>query len=161
MTQEKSIMYQLNEVALVAQEYIVPLMKDYNIFTFRGPLGAGKTTLIKSVLRQCGVKESVTSPTFAYLNMYHNDREQSFHHFDLYRMTSLQDFLDAGFDEMLQSSDSWCFIEWPQLIEPILAEKALAKLVCKVSLSYEPSDLSMRHALFSLPKTATKKKKVL
>ncbi len=101
------------------------------VFTFTGPLGAGKTTLIKRLLARCGVKEVVTSPTFTYVTVYTNDQGQTFYHFDLYRLKTLADFSQAGFEEYLYEPNSWAFVEWPEIIMPLLTQGA-----CHVSIDY-------------------------
>lgn len=130
---EKTYVYdesEINEISGV----LVDLMPQCRIFTFTGPLGAGKTTLIKAILNASGVTQMVTSPTFTYMNVYENDRKQLFYHFDLYRIGSLQEFQAAGFDEYLYAPHSWSFIEWPQVIEPLLKDK-----VCECLLDYSDS----------------------
>lgn len=107
------------------------LMKECSVFTFSGPLGAGKTTLVKALLARCGVKEVVISPTFTYVAFYTNADGQQFYHFDLYRLSSLSAFIGSGFDEYLYAQNSWAFIEWPELIEPLLTKK-----VCEVTIDY-------------------------
>lgn len=99
---------------------LVRLMTHCRVLTFEGTLGAGKTTLIQQILALKGVKQSVTSPTFTYVQTYHNAAGETFCHFDLYRLSSLQEFLAAGFDELLYAPNSWCLIEWPELIMPLL-----------------------------------------
>ena len=106
-------------------------MGNCRIFAFSGPLGAGKTTIIRSLLRKAGVYEPITSPTFTYVNHYRNEKGQKFYHFDLYRMESVADFLDAGFEEYFFEPNSWCFIEWPEIIYSLLPEQA-----CCVILDY-------------------------
>ncbi|MBA3751566.1 tRNA (adenosine(37)-N6)-threonylcarbamoyltransferase complex ATPase subunit type 1 TsaE [Candidatus Dependentiae bacterium] len=110
-------------------------MDRCKVFTFSGPLGAGKTTLIKQVLARCGVKEVVTSPTFTYVAVYLNESGQTFYHFDLYRMSSLSSFIDAGFDEYLYAPHSWAFIEWPEICDSLLTTQ-----VCHLSLDYYSED---------------------
>jgi tRNA threonylcarbamoyladenosine biosynthesis protein TsaE len=107
------------------------LMDKYKIFTFEGPLGAGKTTVIQELLKKCGIHQPITSPTFNYVNVYENQKGQLFYHFDLYRIQSIDDFVQAGFDEFLYLPDSWAFIEWPKVIMPLLR-----KQVCEVTINY-------------------------
>lgn len=127
---EKTFIYDETHVGQIAR-HIVQLMAQYQIFTFTGTLGAGKTTLIKAILKECGVDQTVTSPTFTYLNVYENNRHETFYHFDLYRIGSLSDFQAAGFDEYLYLPKSWTLIEWPAPIMPLLSTN-----VCHCELDY-------------------------
>jgi tRNA threonylcarbamoyladenosine biosynthesis protein TsaE len=110
--------------------------------TFTGPLGAGKTTIIRELLRRSGVTGLITSPTFTYVNLYTNEQGQTFYHFDLYRIQTLDEFAHAGFDEYLYQPNSRCFIEWPAIIEPLLSSN-----VCRVTLDYDGSDARMIYVL--------------
>ncbi len=127
---EETIIFNESDMCQVVDR-LQDIMAHCSIFTFDGPLGAGKTTLIRELLKKCGVKELVTSPTFTYLNMYENDQGQLFYHFDLYRLGNLEEFLAAGFNEYLYASGSWVFIEWSAIILPLLKEK-----VCFCALEY-------------------------
>jgi tRNA threonylcarbamoyladenosine biosynthesis protein TsaE len=124
-------LFSLDEIDDIAQK-LYDLRHRCAIFTFTGSLGAGKTTLIKVLLKKWGVVEPVTSPTFTYVNAYQNDSDELLYHFDLYRLTTLDQFLDAGFDELLYLPRSWAFIEWPEIIEPLLARQ-----ICRVKIMYE------------------------
>lgn len=138
----KSIIFGLDEIQQIAKRLYecLPLCR---VMTFSGPLGAGKTTLIRELLRLCGVNEPITSPTFSYLNMYANEAGNQFYHFDLYRVASAKEFCALGFDEYLYMPNSWSFIEWPEHIIPLLDnsvchvvlsfydEKRLASITCK------------------------------
>lgn len=127
---EKTYIYDESEVKDIAG-HLAALMNEYRVITFTGPLGAGKTTLIRALLEICGVIGPVTSPTFTYLNVYENSRDQKFYHFDLYRIGSLQDFQAAGFDEYLYVPGGWTLIEWPAVIMPLLTHS-----VCHCELDY-------------------------
>mgnify|MGYP001233782147 CR=1 FL=1 len=88
-----------------------------------GDLGAGKTTLVQAFCRCIGVQDTPTSPTFSLVNEYgYRDTDDSaalVHHLDLYRLKTIEEALDIGIEEILY--DPWyCFIEWPQVIEPLL-----------------------------------------
>ncbi len=89
-----------------------------------GNLGSGKTTLIKSFCAQLGVIDVVSSPTFPIINEYMCHSGEKIFHFDFYRLTSLQEALDIG-SEFYLNLDVYCFIEWPELIIPLLQEQVL------------------------------------
>jgi tRNA threonylcarbamoyladenosine biosynthesis protein TsaE len=128
--QKEMIVYGAEQVPAVAQQ-LAQEMQNCCVMTFTGSLGAGKTTLIRELLRYKGIQEPVTSPTFNYVNLYTNKYGQKFYHFDLYRIASLDDFCAAGFDEYLYQSNSWALIEWP---EPIMS--LLTHDVCHVVIDY-------------------------
>ncbi|MFZ1558817.1 MAG: tRNA (adenosine(37)-N6)-threonylcarbamoyltransferase complex ATPase subunit type 1 TsaE [Saprospiraceae bacterium] len=88
------------------------------IFTFSGNLGAGKTTLIREMCHHLGYKGDVTSPTFSLVNEYSTGSEVIYH-MDLYRLKNMEEAYDIGIEEYLFSGE-YCFIEWPEIIEPIL-----------------------------------------
>lgn len=126
----KKIIYSLDDHEVVIQE-LKKLMSTVQVFAFNGPLGAGKTTTIKALLRSCGVTDVITSPTFTYVNEYKNNQGEHFYHFDLYRIGSIEEFQAQGFDEYLYQLGSWAFIEWPEVIKPLLTHN-----VCWVTFDY-------------------------
>jgi tRNA threonylcarbamoyladenosine biosynthesis protein TsaE len=81
-------------------------------------MGAGKTTLIKALIKALGSADVVSSPTFSLVNEYHIDQGKIYH-FDFYRIEDETEVLDMGFEDYLDS-DSWKLIEWPQKIENLL-----------------------------------------
>lgn len=89
------------------------LVKKGDVLCLTGDLGAGKTTLVKGIAKEyAGVSSSdVTSPTFTYLNIY--SEKNTLYHFDLYRLSSSNEFLEAGFSEFL-FAEGVCCIEWPE-----------------------------------------------
>lgn len=95
---------------------------------FIGEVGAGKTTLIKELCAWFKVQEPVTSPTYSIINEYEYIDEKGapayIYHMDLYRLKRIEEALDIGIEDYLDSED-YCFIEWPELIEPILPEEVL------------------------------------
>ena len=134
----------LDDISSIVKDYILPLMKTHRIFTFTGPLGAGKTTLIKEILRQCGVKQIIVSPTFTYVKKYTNNKNHEFNHFDLYRLTSPDSFFELGFDEYLSDASSTVFIEWPEILQEILEGESIRDDVCRIQLSYKSKDVNSR-----------------
>lgn len=90
---------------------------------FEGDMGAGKTTLIKSITKALGVTETVSSPTFSIVNEYDAEGHKIYH-FDFYRIKNLQEAFDLGYEEYFYSGDI-CLIEWPEKIEPLLPEHYL------------------------------------
>jgi len=150
MVCDKNFTYNLDEIEKVVA-YLKQMFSFCRIFSFYGPLGAGKTTLIRELLRDCGVQGPITSPTFTYLNVYKNAQRQKFYHFDLYRLSKVNDFLEAGFDEYLSDKDGICFVEWPEVIEPIL--KSDKNNVCRVHIEYEKKSEQRLLRLFSCKKS--------
>lgn len=139
MDQQKTIIYGLQDVPSVAQ-LLMKKLQTCRVMTFTGSLGAGKTTLIRELLHQRGISEPVTSPTFNYVNVYTNKNGQKFYHFDLYRITNLDDFCSAGFDEYLYQPQSWAMIEWPGTVMPLLTHD-----VCHILLEYSDSKRTMTY----------------
>ena len=93
---------------------------DVKIWTFEGNLGAGKTTFIKATLKALGYTDEVQSPTFSIVYEYGD----SVYHFDCYRLKSVYEAMDFGIEEYLDSG-KYCFIEWPEIIEPLLPNEIL------------------------------------
>ena len=78
----------------------------------KGELGAGKTTLVRAVLRALGVEGNIKSPTYPVLETY-NVSSLYLYHFDFYRIKSHSELEDAGFRECFGGS-GLCFVEWPE-----------------------------------------------
>jgi tRNA threonylcarbamoyladenosine biosynthesis protein TsaE len=99
------------------------LARDPNqrVFAFYGQMGAGKTTLIKALCDQLKVSDVVGSPTFSIVNQYMTQHGESVYHFDFYRMKKPEEAYDIGYEEYLYSGN-FCFLEWPEIIEPLLPE---------------------------------------
>ena len=105
------------------------------VFAFNGKMGAGKTTFIKHLCEAMGTEDIVNSPTFAIVNVYevnanrHPDElkveglkfKGEIYHFDCYRIKDIREALDMGTEEYLYSGN-YCFIEWAEMIEPLLPD---------------------------------------
>lgn len=92
------------------------------IIAMTGDLGAGKTTLTKSLAKGLGIEDYITSPTFTIVNEY-SGRVKLFH-FDVYRISDIEEMYDLGYEEYF-FSDGVCIIEWSNLIEEILPEERI------------------------------------
>ena len=103
-------------------DYLISLRDVADVIAFYGPMGAGKTTLIKDLCHRMGVTDEVNSPTFAIVNEYVTTAGESVYHFDFYRIKKLEEAYDIGYENYFYSGNL-CLIEWPELIEPLLPEK--------------------------------------
>ncbi|MBR5716455.1 MAG: tRNA (adenosine(37)-N6)-threonylcarbamoyltransferase complex ATPase subunit type 1 TsaE [Bacteroidales bacterium] len=98
----------------------VAAMDDRTVFAFHGEMGAGKTTFIKALCLVLGVEDEVNSPTFAIVNEYRSaTTAELIYHFDCYRLKKIEEALDLGFEDYMESS-ALCFIEWPEIVEELL-----------------------------------------
>ena len=102
-----------------AAKRILVTFPGKTVFAFYGAMGAGKTSLIKALCLELGVKENTSSPTFAIVNEYHSEKDTRIFHFDFYRLEKLTEAFDIGFEEYLDSG-SLCLIEWPEKVEALL-----------------------------------------
>jgi len=128
--QVHEIIYTHDTIASVAQE-LTTCMSYAQVMTFRGALGAGKTTLIQSILEASGVSDPAPSPTYSYVHTYTTRRGETIYHFDLYRISSIEEFCDAGFHDYLYAPGSWALIEWPEVIMDLLDRN-----VCHITISH-------------------------
>lgn len=113
----------LDSYATAAREFIEK-MGERRIFAFYGSMGAGKTTFIKAVCEAMGVEDAINSPTFAIVNEYEDADSNTIFHFDFYRIKSIAEVYNMGYEEYLYSN-AYCFIEWPELIEELLPEETV------------------------------------
>ena len=119
--------YLLNEQGEeVAATDILVKCGDRRVFAFNGKMGAGKTTFIKQLCEAMGTDDVVNSPTFAIVNVYEvnkaeNEGIEEVYHFDCYRIKDLREAIDMGTEEYLYSGN-YCFIEWAEMIEPLLPD---------------------------------------
>ena len=108
---------ELDEVA----KAIFNMIPVYKIFTFRGDLGSGKTSLIKRVLENFSVFDS-SSPTFSIINNYFGESIGEILHIDGYRIEKEEEVDNLGFIDYLKE-DPLCFIEWPEKFLNFLPKK--------------------------------------
>jgi tRNA threonylcarbamoyladenosine biosynthesis protein TsaE len=113
--------YSLDEIASVAKK-LITLAGDDKIWIFKGEMGAGKTTLIKSLASAFEIFDQVSSPTFGIVNHYENKQNQQFYHFDFYRIDDPVEALDIGIEEYFYSGN-YCWLEWAERIAAFLPEQ--------------------------------------
>lgn len=113
------ILYALEDVDKVAKRLLE--IATSRTFLFYGKVGAGKTTLIKSLANSLGVTDSISSPTFSLVNEHITESGEKLYHFDLYRLRDIEEAYDIGIEDYLDS-DAWIFIEWPDKIVSLLED---------------------------------------
>tara|TARA_R110002167_G_scaffold331200_1_gene537903 strand:+ start:55 stop:474 length:420 start_codon:yes stop_codon:yes gene_type:complete len=114
--------YGENELNKIANE-IIHSSKS-KILAFYAPMGAGKTTLIKALVKALGGKDNVSSPTFGLVNEYENlNGELLGYHFDFYRLEDENEAMDMGLEDYL-STNGWFFMEWPEKIPNLVPKEA-------------------------------------
>ncbi|WP_455170341.1 tRNA (adenosine(37)-N6)-threonylcarbamoyltransferase complex ATPase subunit type 1 TsaE [Aegicerativicinus sediminis] len=111
--------YNIHEIQKIASTLVEKFSS--NVVLFYGEMGAGKTTLIKALVKELGSADDVSSPTYSLVNEYQGEDSLIFH-FDLYRLKSVEEALDMGFEEYLNPDDV-IFIEWPEKVLHLLPEK--------------------------------------
>lgn len=97
---------------------------EFRLFAFFGEMGAGKTTFILEFIKLLGVKDAGSSPTFSIVNEYRDGKNRPVYHFDFYRIDSVEEVYDIGYEDYF-FSDSYCFMEWPEKIQEILPEETV------------------------------------
>lgn len=108
----------LSDIRLAAQSFI-QMMEDHTVFAFYGEMGTGKTTFIKAICEELGVKDVINSPTFAIVNEYRSETDELIYHFDFYRINKIEEAFDFGYEDYFYCG-ALCFIEWPEKIDEIL-----------------------------------------
>ncbi len=101
-----------SELDSFTNEYLLDLAVP-SVVGFQGSLGAGKTTIIKNIIKNLGIEETVTSPTFNIVKSYKKD-DLEVYHVDLYRISSIHEFYDL--DLPLFKENTLFFIEWSDLL---------------------------------------------
>ncbi|MCG8574383.1 MAG: tRNA (adenosine(37)-N6)-threonylcarbamoyltransferase complex ATPase subunit type 1 TsaE [Flavobacteriales bacterium] len=117
----------LDELSETVKAFL-SLANDYKKFAFYGEMGVGKTTFINEVMKQMGVEDHTSSPTFSIINEYFSVNYGSIYHFDFYRLNDEMEAYDIGVEEILDS-DSYCFMEWPEKVSNLLPENCVDVII--------------------------------
>lgn len=107
------------------------------VIALSGELGAGKTTLAQAICRGAGVRDSVTSPTFALVQRYQGARAPVYH-IDLYRLETARELVNLGWDDVLRD-DALVLIEWPERADGHIPDDAL-----HIEIEHHPTDPTRR-----------------
>jgi len=121
------IKFSLDTIDDAAREFLRKVVNRKH-FAIYGSMGAGKTTFIKALCKALGVSRTVSSPTFAIVNEYNADNNETVYHFDFYRINKPEEVFDFGCEEYF-ASGNYCFVEWAEK-----AEMALPQDVCRAYL---------------------------
>ncbi len=110
--------YDLNQIDAIAESLVAVF--EHKVILLKGDLGAGKTTLVKAIVKQLGSNEEVSSPTFGIVNEISVANASAFH-LDLYRIENSEELQEFGFEEYLHSG-GYCFIEWPEIAMTLITQ---------------------------------------
>ncbi len=127
-----TLSYDLSGLDEVAK--LIIAKAKHKVILFNGEMGAGKTTLIKSICQYLGVTDNVSSPTFSIVNEYEGDHS-IIYHFDFYRIQDEEEAYAIGFEEYEYNGD-YLFIEWGERIPNLLPEELL-----EINISIEENGL--------------------
>jgi len=132
------IIHSLDDIPFAAKE-LLETIGNRKVVAFYAEMGSGKTTLISAVLRAMGIESPEGSPTYSLVNTYDSPYFGEVMHFDVYRLNSVEEAMDAGVEEMLYSG-AYCFVEWAEIIESLLPEDAV-----KVTITLNPAGERIIH----------------
>ena len=113
---------------------LLELLEERRVVAFYGDMGAGKTTLIKAICDKLKVIDSTSSPSFGLINEYSLEKDLLVYHFDFYRIRSIEEAFDLGYEEYFYSGN-YCFIEWPEKIQSLLPDDTV-----KISIRVNEND---------------------
>lgn len=136
----QEVTFEINNIEELSQvsDLLISWRDKTNIIALYGNMGAGKTTLVKNLCSKLGVQDEVNSPTFALVNEYQTENFDSVFHFDFYRIKSLEEVFDIGYEDYFYGG-SLCLLEWPELIDPLMPEHFI-----KVEITLGDADTSRK-----------------
>lgn len=122
------IQFSIDQIDNIARQ-LLDSYPTHRIFAFYAEMGSGKTTLISAICRQLGVEDACSSPTFSIINEYAiPNSETKVFHSDWYRLKDVEDAIETGVEEVLQHSNAYTFIEWPEIADALLENKSTVKI---------------------------------
>ncbi len=119
---KKYLSESLEDTKKIASE-LSKTIKPRDIIAFKGSMGMGKTAFTSALVDALGTGEVVSSPTFAIVNEYFTDKFLVYH-FDMYRITSIDDLYSVGFFDFLET-DAVLIIEWSENITEALPQNII------------------------------------
>lgn len=136
----QDIQFEINNIEELSKvsDLLLEWREKSNIIAFYGAMGAGKTTLVKNLCQKLGVNDEVNSPTFALVNEYQTESLDSIFHFDFYRIKSLEEVFDIGYEDYFYGGNL-CLLEWPELIDPLMPEHFI-----KVEITHGDTDTNRK-----------------
>jgi tRNA threonylcarbamoyladenosine biosynthesis protein TsaE len=96
-------------------------LKDGDVVVLEGDLGAGKSVVVRDILKLRNVHDKITSPTFTLVNVYHT-KTNTYYHFDMYRIEDEMEVKNIGFEEILDDPNAIKFVEWPSRVKDFLPQ---------------------------------------
>lgn len=124
-----------NDTIKFAEDFAAKL-NNHSIIVLSGDLGSGKTKFTEGLLKHFGLANEISSPTFTIVNEY-DTKNFKIYHFDLYRLSDIDEFYAIGGEEYLQNGI--CIFEWGEMIEEILPTNYM-----KISFSRDTENTDLR-----------------
>jgi tRNA threonylcarbamoyladenosine biosynthesis protein TsaE len=121
---------------------LAPMLVPGDVLSLSGDLGAGKTVFVQGLAAALGVRERVTSPTFALVHEYGG--QYRIVHMDVYRLDSWQEVFDLGFEELLDP-EGIMIVEWGEALAPLLPRRHLE---VDIRRSVDPDAMNERDMVF-------------
>ena len=119
--------YSIEETKNIAYKIAKKAVKG-DIFCLEGELGAGKTSFSQGFAKGLGINDYITSPTFTIMNIYESNIP--LYHFDVYRIEDIDEMYEIGYEEYF-FGDGICLVEWSNLIEELIPNKAIKIIITK------------------------------
>jgi tRNA threonylcarbamoyladenosine biosynthesis protein TsaE len=113
----------ITDLRPIAKELLSSLGSK-SLVAFKGRMGSGKTTFIKTICEELEIEDVVNSPTFSIINQYSSVNGEVVYHFDYYRLEKEQEALDIGLYDYLDSGNL-CLMEWPEKVEKLLPKECV------------------------------------